>query len=65
MGFVGELMALEVEDKLRGFLGVKPTKTSNGLFGDGEMDERGISVCSLQSLSDIPKNNSDRPLREP
>ena len=49
MGFVGELMALEVEDKLRGFLGVKPTKTSNGLFGDGEMDERGTSVFSLQS----------------
>ena len=41
MGFVGELMSLEVENKLRGFLGVKPTKTSNGLFGDGEMDERG------------------------
>ena len=25
MGFVRELMALEVEDKLRGFLWVKPT----------------------------------------
>ena len=55
MGFVGELMALEVEDKLRGFLGVKPTETSNGLFGDGEMDERGTSVLSLQSRFDTPK----------
>ena len=33
-------------------------------IGDGEMDERGTSVSSLQSLFDTPKNNSDRPSRE-
>ena len=33
-------------------------------IGHGEMDERATSVCSLQSLFDTPKNNSDRPSRE-
>ena len=48
MGFVGELMSLEVEDKLRGFLGVKPTKTSNGLLGTGKW-VRGVSVFARSS----------------
>ena len=48
MGFVGELMALEVEDKLRVFFGVKPTQTSNGLLGTGK-SMRGVSVFARSS----------------
>ena len=57
-------MALEVEDRLRDFLGVKPTKKLKRFIGDVNMDQRGSSVCSFKSLSDTSKNNSDRPSRE-
>ena len=48
MGFAGELMSLEVEDKLRGFLGVKPTKTANGLLETGKW-VRGVLVFARSS----------------
>ena len=41
-------MALEVEDKLVFFLGVKPTKTSNGLLGTGKW-MRGVPVFARSS----------------